>query len=336
MKKLFTLFALLSVGLSAWAQDGHYKFLVWGPLQEAEEEEFYGPKKEYFFDDFNSFKQYIYLENGFYETFIYEYDEEWEVWPEGEDYIAYSDFSIDYGGAWFLFHGTYNAGEPDIEESYDFEIKDDDSKPFYSYMNSEKNTVYNPLYTRQCTKQWGTLCLPFRFAPDHYSNVSFYSFDRVDGDVMYFNIIEDEISAGQPVIFKINDGSSTLTISEGGEEPYELALNPIVSTSSTWNLQGTFKEAKSGSNTYYYIANRDGEDGVFYGTNITVPPYRAWFTGPTPSGAPLRIEVDETEGLQFVEQEDGTVKVSYDLQGRKLNEARKGLMIENGKVIMVK
>ena len=102
-------------------------------------------------------------------------------------------------------------------------------------------------------------------------------------------------------------------------------------------MHGTFETVNSGSNTYYYIANYDNGEGIYYGTNITIPPYRAWFTAPDDyKPAPLRISVGDTEGLQFVEQEDGTVKVYYDLQGRKLDEAQKGLKIENGKVIMVK
>ena len=95
-------------------------------------------------------------------------------------------------------------------------------------------------------------------------------------------------------------------------------------------MKGTFQQKTLSS--IYLIYN----DEVHPGTNITIPPYRAWFEGSLPTNAPLRIEVADPEGLQFVEQEDGTVKAYYDLQGRKLDGARKGLVIENGKIIMVK
>ena len=80
------------------------------------------------------------------------------------------------------------------------------------------------------------------------------------------------------------------------------------------------------------------ENQFWSGTPASIPAYRAWFDADANFGAspaPFRIEEADAEDIQFVEQEDGTVKAYYDLQGRKLNE-RKGLMIENGKIIMVK
>ncbi len=334
MKKFFTLFALLSVGLTAWAQEGPFRFLLNGPIIEIDGIED-GPIQYFDFDDIESYREIIYLENGFYRTYV--------LYPENEEEKNYEDdFSVKYGAAWVPFHGkiqvTYphNDKYPNVVPSFDFEFKDDDSKPFYSYMVEGKNTVYKPKYTRECASQWGTLCLPFSFEPAHYSNVTFYSFDKVEGDVMHFNKIEEQIPAGQPVVFKLNDGPGVLTISEGENEPVELALTPIEPTTSVWKLHGTFKSINSESDIFYYLSKDTTGEGIFYGTNITVLPYRAWFTGPTPNGAPLRISIDDSESLQFVEQVDGTLKVSYDLLGRKLDDARKGLMIENGKVIMVK
>ena len=88
----------------------------------------------------------------------------------------------------------------------------------------------------------------------------------------------------------------------------------------------------------YYIASNQFWQGV----NTNIAAYRAWFTsrdntlGSSASGAPFRIEVGEEQDIQVVEQEDGSVKVYYDLQGRRLGQVRKGLVIENGKLIFVK
>ena len=150
---------------------------------------------------------------------------------------------------------------------------------------------------------------------------------------MHFMRVPEFIQAGQPVIFKSlnfdnNEGSFHILSNFPSVTNTPLEAFP----DEPWNMVGTF-ESKKGSGLYYFLDQK-----FYYGTGtITMPAYRAWFTGPAPQGgAPLRFEVDDTEGLQFVEQEDGSVKVYYDLQGRKLDSARKGLVIENGKIIMVK
>ena len=144
---------------------------------------------------------------------------------------------------------------------------------------------------------------------------------------MTFTPISGTIEAGTPVAFKLTE-PGTLTINESN---VDVVAEPQTSGTGL-TMKGTYQEKTLSS--IYLIYN----DEVRPGTNITIPPYRAWFEGTIPSstGAPLRIEVADTEGLQFVEQEDGTVKAYYDLQGRKLDGARKGLVIENGKIIMVK
>lgn len=192
-------------------------------------------------------------------------------------------------------------------------------------------TAASATYSRNSgSNQWGTLCLPFAFQAS--DNMALYTIDRVENSVMYFTTIR-EVSAGQPCIFKLNTpGKFTIT-----ENNVQVVTAPQAPTGNEWQMFGSFTGTSSGEDIYYYISNVNGEEGVYYGTGITIPAYRAWFIAPdgfTP--APLRFSTDETEGLQIVEQEDGTVKAYYDLQGRKLDSARKGLVIENGKIIMKK
>ncbi len=49
----------------------------------------------------------------------------------------------------------------------------------------------------------------------------------------------------------------------------------------------------------------------------------------------LRLATDEGAhtGLDVVEQEDGTVKVYYDLQGREASQSERGIYITNSKKI---
>ena len=197
-------------------------------------------------------------------------------------------------------------------------------------------------YQRTINGNWGTLCLPFGIDPfkEHYQDkVTFYQLEEVENNVMHFSPM-GWVGAGTPCVFKLT-GTNKLSIEEENTSLEPELNNPdpeyieYIIDNNMWEMFGTYETIVK--NSIYYIKG----DAFWYGTEtsqITINPYRAYFHGPAPTnaGAPLRIEDNDTEGLQFVEQEDGTVKAYYDLQGRKLDGARKGLVIENGKIIMVK
>ena len=201
--------------------------------------------------------------------------------------------------------------------------------------------VSSATYSRECANQWGTLCLPFEFNADQ-SGVTFYEMTDVttgENGAITFTPIYGDIEAGQPVAFKLEDdprdfegASCYLNVESSDENGVDVVTEAGTSGDVYgWSMLGTFKNTTL-DNVYVIQANEIHPTG----TGLSIKPYRAWFSGSVSGGAPLRIEVADTEGLQFVEQEDGTVKAYYDLQGRKLDSARKGLVIENGKIIMVK
>ena len=188
-------------------------------------------------------------------------------------------------------------------------------------------------YSRNCTNQWGSLCLPFEFSANQ-SGVTFYKMKSVttgDNAAITFEPINGTIEAGQPVAFKLNGAGGLLSIENNDANGVDIVTGEKSSASiDGWIMHGTFKNISS-SNVYIIQSN----EIRYAASNFNLKAYRAWFTG-NGNGAPLRISVDDTEGLQYVEQEDGTVKAYFDLPGRKLDGARKGLVIENGKIIMVK
>jgi hypothetical protein len=225
-----------------------------------------------------------------------------------------------------------------IEGVGSLDLKLNDDIPFLG--DGEATSATSATYARTCANQWGTLCLPFEFNADQ-SGVTFYEMTDVttgENGAITFTPIYGDIEAGQPVAFKLEDdprdfeGASCYLNVESSDEN-GVAVVTIAGTSDAvqgWSMHGTFTNTTL-NNVYVIQANEIHPTG----SGLSIKPYRAWFSGSV-SGAPLRIEVADTEGLQFVEQEDGTVKAYYDLQGRKLDSARKGLVIENGKIIMVK
>lgn len=194
--------------------------------------------------------------------------------------------------------------------------------------------VLKASYSRAISNQWGTLCLPFAIntVPD---GVTFYELSNVNETARTLSFEQiSTVGAGQPVVFKA-ENVSTLEITSNNASVTP-TITPVTDQTSGWVLNGSFKEQRVTGTNLYYISNNQ-----FWLSNdyIDIPAYRAWFSGTamtSPGEAPFRITTDDTEGLQYVEQEDGTVKAYYDLQGRKLDSAHKGLVIENGKIIMVK
>jgi hypothetical protein len=215
----------------------------------------------------------------------------------------------------------------------------DDNTPFLG--DGVATSATSATYSRECTNQWGTLCLPFEFNADQ-SGVTFYEMTDVttgENGAITFTPIYGDIEAGQPVAFKLEDdprdfegASCYLNVESSDENGVDVVTEAgTFGDVNGWSMLGTFKNTTL-DNVYVIQANEIHPTG----TGLSIKPYRAWFTSNSNSQAPLRIEVADTEGLQFIEQEDGTVKAYYDLQGRKLDSARKGLVIENGKIIMVK
>ncbi len=237
--------------------------------------------------------------------------------------IAFGGKGVDGG----IKNGAVNLRNVYLEGHKELALTDGAAYPF---TNSPDFTATSATYSRTCSSQWGTLCLPFEIKGT-YDGVTFYSLNKVEDDVMYFTPVSGSIAAGTPVVFKMN-ATGTLSISESN---VAVVSNPVDAVNGSWTMQGTFtsQDFMYGYSNYYYIAG-----DKFWNDGFTAAPYRGWFVGPATSGsAPYRISTgDDTEGLQYVEQEDGSVKVYYDIQGRKADSTRKGLVIENGKLMMVK
>jgi len=103
-------------------------------------------------------------------------------------------------------------------------------------------------------------------------------------------------------------------------------------------LYGTYETIEEQTGIYFIAQNQ-----FWYAESpITIAPFRAWFSTGS-SEAPARsytIQVADGESTRLIELEDGspymTNDASFDLQGRRLGNSRTGLVIKNGRVIMVK
>ena len=280
----------------------------------------------------------VYLAAGEYEFKVVN-DHNWDKGSYGDQNNNNYKFNIGSPGLYevsFYYHPSDNHLSHNVVSKDVLEIVD--GEPFEAGGNFANSSVAIATYYRAFKNNWGTLCLPFEIKSS-YNGVTFYQLDEVNSvdKVLTFTDVST-VAAGQPVIYKAEDGVA-LDIEEND---VAVAGAPITSDPvSGWTLHGTFTNqtglnAPSGEYLYYIASNQ-----FWQGIDTNMATYRAWFTANTDllSGdmeAPFRIEVGDEQDIRVVEQEDGSVKVYYDLQGRRLGQTRKGLVIENGKLIFVK
>ena len=199
--------------------------------------------------------------------------------------------------------------------------------------------VGNIAYYRDPQRAWGTICLPFPVQSNE--NVQLYRLAGVTSTAMNFQPV-DCVEAGVPVVYKLKQTIERMTFETNNVMMRDIHDQEEDVSDGQWTMRGTYvplslNPDESDANIYYIARNR------FWYANKTfpVPAYRAWFETPKSAAnvQSFRIGVDgddEETGVDYVEREDGSVDVIYDLAGRRLPSARKGINIINNKKVMLK
>jgi hypothetical protein len=189
-------------------------------------------------------------------------------------------------------------------------------------------------YGRTVSNEWGTLCLPFAVESD--DNIQLYEMSGASSESLSFEKVSSA-AANTPLVFKATGGFSIKTTNDGTFDVGFAAANPKVSITpsvTNWVVNGSFIDESIDVSSLQAYALSGGQ---FHRatSKINVKAFRAWFqNNGAPMGAAIRIE-EGTDGIDFVEQEDGSVKLFYDMQGRLLkNGEQQQMYIENGKKVI--
>ena len=194
---------------------------------------------------------------------------------------------------------------------------------------------------------WGTLCLPFAIDLSQEAECDFYRLTGIDASKECITIesyAEGVIPAGTPVLFKMKEGETVLSLSAVGAD---IVTAPLSETSSDVNLVGSFTQI-SGEN----LAASDyviGEDQFCRVSGLhvaaTVLPMRAYLH---PSDASLtsaaKLSIGKNDGSTAIDHLNAISRDAdaeyYDASGRRTHSLQKGLNIvkRGGKTykIMVK
>ena len=212
-----------------------------------------------------------------------------------------------------------------------------DGEDFKDYEPFISNTIS---YSRNIPEgsTWGTLCLPFAIAQSQVKECKFYSLTGIDNDCITLESYEEGIiPAGTPVLFKMNEGKTSLSLSASNAE---IATAPTVAgTNKDVNLVGSF--TKIGGKDNQGLADTDyiiGKDKFWRvsdlndGKGVGIKPMRAYIHPATASQArAAMLSIGKGDGTTAIDNlnaisNDANAEY-YDANGRRTNGLQKGLNI---------
>ena len=215
----------------------------------------------------------------------------------------------------------------------------DDGKDFVAYEPfAAKAASYNR--TMNAGTAWGTLCLPFAIVQSQETECKFYCLTGIDNDnecITLESYEGAEIPAGTPVLFKMNEGKTSLSLSASNAE---IATAPTVAgTNTDVNLVGSF--TKIGGKDNQGLADTDyiiGKDKFWRvsdlndGKGVGIKPMRAYIHPATASQArAAMLSIGKGDGTTVIDNlnaisNDANAEY-YDANGRRTNGLQKGLNI---------
>ena len=215
----------------------------------------------------------------------------------------------------------------------------DDNKDFVAY---EKFAAKDASYSRTMNAgtTWGTLCLPFGIDQSQETECKFYRLTGIDNDNDCITLESYEegakIPAGTPVLFKMNEGEQTLSISA---QDAGIVTEPKAGTNTDVNLVGSFTKiggkGNQGLDKNDYIIGKDKfwrVSDLDDGNRVGIKPMRAYIHPATASQArAAMLSIGKGDGTTAIDNlnaisNDANAEY-YDANGRRTNGLQKGLNI---------
>lgn len=225
----------------------------------------------------------------------------------------------------------------------------DDNKDFVAYEPFAAKAVS---YSRKMKEgpTWATLCLPFEvsLADKNFRAFKLLSADDVT-ETVELEEIKTSIEAGTPVIIKMKDGATNLSISEADKEIAN-EVKTAETSNGNYQLQGLYTQKMFSKDT-------DNNCYIVKGSKLMNPaklleetatksvgskPFRAYMvdnsSAPAAGARMFSISVGgSTTAIEQLETTADSKAEYYDLQGRRLQDLQKGINIvkRGGKTMKV-
>ena len=205
--------------------------------------------------------------------------------------------------------------------------------------------------TRKFVNKWNPICLPFEVTDfsvfGENCEVVKYTGDEMSGDdhvTLKFETVTDKMEANVPYMVWIKEDADVtnswdLTFTGVNYNPAEAP----VSAGTNYDYVGVYKNYAKGTSP---IANGDVilSSGAYKtvtgnGGNAIKGFRGYWKKNPSAAGAKsvsAVIDGQETDDIKSIELIEAFTEGVYNLQGQKVNHARKGVYIVNGKKVVIK
>ncbi len=212
----------------------------------------------------------------------------------------------------------------------------DDDKDFVAY---EPFSAKAASYSREMKEgtTWATLCLPFEVS---LADKNFRAFKLLSANESTSTIQLEEITtgitAGTPVIIKMNNGETTLSFSEANKE---IAQKVVSAADGSYLLQGLYTKKvfdKDADNNCYIVKGDKlmNPTKLLENTSTTQvgsKPFRAYMVDNTSSSAGAKMFSiaigDNTTAIDSLNTIADGNAIYYDLQGNRLSAPQKGINI---------
>ena len=193
--------------------------------------------------------------------------------------------------------------------------------------------TYNVTLNREFSAGWNTVCVPFAI-----SNVTeffgdgahAYAFNNYDGNIQFATV--DALAAGTPYLVYVESA-----FSEKDVEDAVVTTDISNVTKNGVTFTGTYAPMGTGSLNGKFGVSKDNR--IAKGNaNTTMKGFRAYFDGSITTGARIAI-IDEATGITRVYAPAdifGDNDRVYNMSGQKVENAKKGVYIVNGRKVVVK
>ena len=182
---------------------------------------------------------------------------------------------------------------------------------------------------------WNTLVIPFDMGiPSGWVVKKPTAFD---GSILTFGDASS-IQAGKPYIVKPSEAVTSFTATN-----VTVKKDLAPTTVSTLTMEGTYTKINAidySSQDSYVIGIKNGVSALYkVNSAVSLKPFRAYFT--VAGGAGVKANViglnfDYETGITEHSEKTEATEGLFDLSGRRVSKALKGLYILNGKKVMVK
>ena len=216
----------------------------------------------------------------------------------------------------------------------------DENKDFVAY---ELFTATTATYSREMKTgtTWATLCLPFEVLPE---NQNFRAFKLLSADegtnTIELEEITTSITAGTPIIIKMNEGQTALGFSVANKM-IEKDAKIAATADGNYQLHGLYTQkefSKDADNNCYIVKGNKlmNPAKILSGTStkaVGSKPFRAYMVDNSSSASGAKMFSISENGSnptgidQLTDTLNNSNAVYYDLQGHRLSQPQKGINI---------